>query len=416
MVLGQTMVRSLGVAASQESAVELSLLVTELLGRFGVAGTVTVQANRATLLGSGPTVEIDVEAVLADWHEVDDDARRKRALDTARRLSNERRRAGGVSRAPGRSEMTRWIAPALAVAALGLAAAFWLGRSKSAEPFERPRRPAPSVDYDAYERERAERAERVCNATRSRIMRGAPVGPSDVEGWVVELSLLTSKDSADPMSHPAISTFVGSDGNGPRRITWSNAGPIAALDGPETGVTLTKADLPEAGTSLFKGLRVVLTGRYVGAYFDEQTRVTFVRFALAMSDALKADYTALYARCAAGRAHHLGSVFRGPTPGGAVASLLYFIGTFGDVPDVRRSLLSAAGEGEHDPVVAFRNITTATSALKKARVMAMVGAEGGMIAGTDDQPSTVSFPPRDPNRAARASHGIARELGIGENR
>jgi hypothetical protein len=39
-----------------------------------------------------------------------------------------------------------------------------------------------------------------------------------------------------------------------------------------------------------------------------------------------------------------------------------------------------------------------------------------MIAGLDGQPSTVSFPPRDPNRASRASHAIARDLGIGETR
>jgi hypothetical protein len=160
----------------------------------------------------------------------------------------------------------------------------------------------------------------------------------------------------------------------------------------------------------------VLTGRYVNAYFDEAARVTLVRFALALSDALHAEYAALYARCAAGRAHHLGSFFRGATPGGAVASLLYFMGTFGDVPDVRRSLLAPAGSTAEDSVFAFQNIVKAAAPLKKTRVMAMVGAEGGMIAGLDNQPSTVSFPPRDPNRASRASHRIADELGLGESR
>jgi serine/threonine-protein kinase len=405
------------VAGLQESAVELQQLVTESLGRFGVAGTVAIDGNRATLFGNGPTVELDVGPALADWDRLDDEGRRKRALDAARRLAAERRRFGVSGRAPDDRRMPAWwILATIGVALIGLGAAvlFWLvdAATKSHTPASRS---APVVDYDAYERERVERADRVCNATRSRIMRGAPVGPSDVEGWVVELSLLSSKDSPDLVSAPALSSFV-SAARGPGRIVWPQAGSVANLDGPDTAATVTAANVPETGEPDFKGLRLVLTGRYVGAYFDEEARVTMVRFALALTDALHAQYAALYARCAAGRAHHLGSFFRGPTPGGAVTSLLYFIGTFGDVPDVRRSVLVRAGASADDPVFAFQNIRKAAAPLKKTRIMTMVGAEGGMISGLDDQPSTLSFPPRDPNRAARASHRIAQELGIGEER
>lgn len=408
------MLRSPAVAPSQESAVELQHLVTELLGRFGVAGTVTIIDGRATLVGNGPTVEVHLGASLADWQTIGDDARRKRALDAARRLASERRRASGVSSGPGAPSMPGLGSIALLGFAVALAAGAWFWRLRSAADAPAKARVQPVVDYDAYERDRQERAERVCNATRSRIMRGAPIGPSDVEGWVVELSLLSDEGSLDLASSPALATFVSAGAGNRGRIVWPQAGPIASLEGPDTGATVTKADLARAGTPELKGLRLVLTGRYVGAYFDEEARVTLVRFALALSEALHADYMAFYARCAAGRAHHLGSLFRGPTPGGAVASLLFYMGVFGDVPDVRRSVLSPNGDGADDLGFAFANIARATAPLKKNRVMSMVGAEGGMISGLDDQPSTLSFPPRDPNRASRASHAIARDLGIGE--
>lgn len=402
-------------AGLQESAVELQQLVTELLGRFGVAGTVTIENGRAMLFGSGPTVEIDVGPSLSEWDQLGDDVRRKRAADVARRLAGERRRTGAPAPSTDGRRLSPWLGlGALGVVVIGLGAAFWLrrGDAPSIAPLMRP---SAAIDYDAYERERQERAERVCNATRSRIVRGAPIGPSDVEGWVVELSLLSNKDSPDPVSDPALGEFVSTTA-GRGRIVWRDAGVLTNVEGPDTGAMVTAANLPATGPPSFKGLRIVLTGRYVSAYFDEAARVTLVRFALAFSEALHAEYAALYARCAAGRAHHLGSFFRGATPGGAVASLLYFMGTFGDVPDVRRSLLSPAGGTAEDTVFAFQNIVRAAAPLKKTRVMAMVGAEGGMIAGIDNQPSTVSFPPRDPNRASRASHRIAQELGLGENR
>jgi hypothetical protein len=131
----------------------------------------------------------------------------------------------------------------------------------------------------------------------------------------VEFSLLTNKDAPDPASDPAIPTFIHAAEHGRGRIVWPQAGPVASLEGPDTEAIVTEADLPATGTQEFKGLRVVLTGRYVSAYFDDEARVTLVRFALALAEALRSEYSALYARCAAGRAHHLGSLFRGPTPG-----------------------------------------------------------------------------------------------------
>lgn len=412
MVLAPPVIRSLGVAGHTESAAEFSRLATELLGRFGVAGTVGVEGNRVILFGSGPTVGIDAGPILDGWSALDGDARRARALDAARRLAGERRRLTGSGRAPSATAVPPWTYAAV-IAAGVLGAGYWRFHDKPKSVPHAPPRAILSVEVDD-ERERRDRAERVCDATRSRVMRGASVGPSDVEGWVVELAVLRRPERLAMTADPAVGTFLDGKSEG-GRIVWPGAGALSALDGPETSATLSDANLPESGEALFRGAKILFTGRYVGAYFDEEARIPFVRFAIAFSEALGVDYAALYARCATGRSHHLGSYFRGPTPGGAVASLLYFIGATADVPDVRRSLLSPV-EGKDDPAFAFRSIASATAALKKTRVMAMLGAHGGMIAGLDGEPSTIGFPPKDANRAARASHEIARDLGIGENR
>ena len=76
----------------------------------------------------------------------------------------------------------------------------------------------------------------------------------------------------------------------------------------------------------------------------------------ALTDAIGADYAALYAHCADDSAHYIGSWFRGPSPGGAMASLLYFMGTFGEHPDLRGSVLMPAQERarELDRAFAFQ--------------------------------------------------------------
>jgi hypothetical protein len=160
----------------------------------------------------------------------------------------------------------------------------------------------------------------------------------------------------------------------------------------------------------------VFSGRYVAPYFDDAERQEFVALARGVTDALGGSYAGLYARCAAGTSHHLGSWFRGPNARGAVASLLYFMGTFSEPADVRTALLMPPGAGGIDREFAFKNVIAATQSLKKARAVTLLSADLGAISGTDDQTSTLTFPFRDSNRASRASHGIARELGIGDGR
>jgi hypothetical protein len=369
------------------------------------------------LHGSGPTVSAELGPLLADWPAMAEDARARRVSEIARRLSSERRAAQSLTPS-ARRQVPLWLRPAaLAIAVLltGLAG-FRLYQLQSAHDVTAVvRKTAAAGELDS--KERAARASRVCEATRARVMRGAAIGPSDTEGWVVELWALRGKEKPSPATDPALAEFLTGETPSARgRITWQGAPTLVALEGEDTTVTVTEANVPEASTPLYRGARVVFTGHFVGPYFEDAPRRDYVRLVRSLTDALGADYAALYARCADGDAHQLGSWFRGPTPGGSVTALLYFMGAFGQHPDLRKSLLTPPGAARPDLGYAFQSVSNAAFALKKARVMTMLASEAGMIAGLDGHVSTITFPFRDSNRATRAGHSIARELGIDEVR
>ena len=399
------------------SATELRQLLTEALSRFGVAGRVETDGITATLTGYGPTATVDVRALIAEWENLPDDARMRRAARVARDLVANRRSISG-SLIPAKPRRSRaLVTPFLVFLAAGLAAfaIYQYAEDAPATSTSSGAKPASSNDYEAYERERAERAERVCETTRARVARGAPIVPTDVEGWVVELDVLRSPARGSPLRDQALDAFITrpqKNGNG--RVVWPGSPAIANLDGPDTAATLVDSSIPNPDHPVFSGLRILFTGRYVVPYFDELARPEFLRLAKALAEALAVDYGALYARCAMGRAHHVGSWFRGPTPAGAVTALLYYMGTSGDVPDVRKDLLVPLGSTELDSAFAFQNVEHAAASLDKAKVMDLLRPEEGSIAGLDGAPSTIGFPFRDPNRASRTSHEVARTLSLGD--
>jgi hypothetical protein len=405
------------VGGEDVSARDLARRVEETLSRFGVAGNVAVTSDTATLHGNGPTVSTELGTLVADWPALPEDARARRVAEVARRLSTERRAVASLS--PSRHASTpRWLPPAalaaaVVVAALAGARAYQL---RTADGAAVRRAPASARD-DAEQRERTARAARVCEATRSRVMRGASIGPTDAEGWVVELFMLRGPERGALSSDPALAEFVvGETPAATGRVTWQGAPTLGGLEGVDTTVAVVAADLGTPGAPAHAGARVVFSGRLVAPYFDDAPRRDYVRLARAMTDTLATDYAALYARCAGGDAHHIGAWFRGPTPGGATTALLYFMGAFGEHPELRASLLAPPGATGRDLGYAFQNVAGAASPLKKTRVMIMLGPELGMIAGLDGSVSTISFPFRDANRASRAARAVARELGIEDAR
>jgi serine/threonine-protein kinase len=405
------LVHSRTVGGEAEVGRELAWRLEEALARFGIAGNIAVDAGMATLHGNGPTVSTDVGSLVREWALLAEDARSRQVTAVARRLSSERRAAAAL--AASQSKLPEWVRP-LALVLLAVLAG--IGLIRGSEYWAARRSPSAGVtkDYDAYERERAARAARACEATRSRILRGAAVGPGDAEGWVVELWALRPPDRPSPALDPALAAFVTTGEGAKGRLVWTGAHLLKGRDGPDTTVEVTEANLPETSTPAMRGLRLTFTGRLVAPYFEDGARIEYERFARALTDALGADYAALYAHCAGNGTHHLGTWFRGPTPGGATASLVYFMGAFGERPELRRSLLVPENATSPDPWYALQNVLRSTRSLKKARIMTLISGELGMIAGLDDHVSTITFPFRDANRAARAVHTIVRELGISE--
>lgn len=400
-------------------AVEVRRQLLDVLARSAAAGDVTILEGVAILHGAGPTVEVDCEALLASWDQLSPPDRQRRLGDLARRLIAERRALASAGAPATAAAVPDWARSlALALGALVLLLVGWVAYRQWVAHRAVVTREKPLIaDFDAYERERAARAFRVCEATRSRVMRGASVGPADVEGWVVELWGLRAPARGGLVGDPSLARYIAPvDGENRSRVVFAEAPALRELDGPDTGAYVVEGNVPDRGEPLFRGVRLVFTGRYVVPYFHEAQRQEYFRLARSVSADLGLDHAGLYARCAEGRSHHLGSWFHGPTPGGALASLLFFIGTSGEPADVRRSLLVPEGSVGLDAAFAFQNVARAAAPATRARVAAMIGAEAGMMVGAEGKPTTLSFPFRDSNRAARASRVIARELGIGDER
>jgi hypothetical protein len=265
-------------------------------------------------------------------------------------------------------------------------------------------RPKPEKDDpEAYERARRERAVRVCEETRARVVRGAVIGATDVEGWVVELVLLRS----GPLPFAPSRDLAGIVEQ--KRFVWQQAPELASVS--PGSVEVGDATLTPPGQSARPGLRLTFDGSYVTAYFREEERPPWIRAAGALAKHLKAAHGGLYARCATGSVHHLGSWFWGPSPESAAAALLYFMGTHADVPHVKRALLEPEAGASLDRGFAFERLEDATRRLDRSRLGVILSPNGGMIGGSPGS-SFLTFPFRDADRAARASRDLARALGI----
>jgi serine/threonine-protein kinase len=258
--------------------------------------------------------------------------------------------------------------------------------------------------------ERALRARRVCQATKTRVQRGATVGPTDVEGWVVQLDLLRDAAKGSSVDAPELGTFVGVDEEGRGRLLWSDGTHNFAEPDALTWVDVETASYAPGDQRT--GVRLVAHGRYVGPYFSEQERILYVRMATAMAEALGADVGALFARCDGDDEPQMASWFLGKGPGGAAASLIYSMGVLARVPHLRPELLAETKDAPKDPAFAWMNLTGSLVDLKQDRVATLIGSDGGMIA-LSSHGVVLRFPFKDANRAGRASLRMARALDIG---
>jgi hypothetical protein len=253
------------------------------------------------------------------------------------------------------------------------------------------------------------RSRRVCEATRSRIMRGGTVGPSDVEGWVVELALLRDATEAPLAESPSALKFVAFDERGASLVY---ADPVGLLPGSARGTV----SVVERRTEQLLDTRLVLGGDYVRTYFEEGSRPALLRFSAALAGSVNARHAALFARCSHLTSHHVGAWFTSNRPGDAAALLVYFMGAFDSAPQLKPELVKDEQGAPLPTDRALQAIALASQSMRKADLKAWLASDGGMVAGDDQKSSTITFPFKDSNRASRASRRIARGLGLAPER
>lgn len=402
---------------------EIAQAITDALGRFGMAGQVRIAIDTggsgaacAVLEGHGPTVREPIAGLAERWSEMSEDSQRRHAQDLARRLVALRRAASMPPRGPSRLSFLGPLFGLLAVGGGAYAGYRYLVVTRQDAALASASRAASNGVAPAWrkaEKERAARAERVCNAARARVVRGATLGPTDVEGWVVELTLLAP--SAVPLGRSAaLPGLVATDAaSGLGRWVWPGAPDLLAAGEASPGIDLVDASYTVKQGQPLRSLSFVMQGGYVDAFFREERRGPYLGVAHAAAERLGTPYAALYARCGAGKTHHMGAWFRGPGVAGASASLIYFMGTYASVSHVSLKKLGAAAGPPLDRPAVLEMLERAAAPLTREQVRTVIGEHGGMIAGRDGGPVSLSFPFTDGNRASRASHALARAIGVG---
>jgi serine/threonine-protein kinase len=401
-----------------EVADEIRALVEQELEKQRKRATVRVEGSSLVVAADGRT---DIQGTIAQWDSLPQDLRDKRIVQIAQLLTPG---PTAVPWAPAKRQTSRpgklsWFAPLAVVIATGavllLAYRFLApgGRavgdlsifargtvSASAQPS------APDPDQ-----ERATLASSACDQSRTRVARGANVGPADVEGWVVELVLLRRSGSgADLASAPELGKFVQRKaGAATGSLVWSGAKSL--FDAKRFDAQVEIRAIPSLGVKHLNGVSLLFSGPYVAPYFTEEQRIDYFMLADALSQALQVTDGALFAHCADAEAHHIGSWFLGASPGAAVASVVYFMADFSEAPLLRPDVLGSIT----DPLRhghAFDVIGAAAESLDRSAAATLIGSELGMISGRPNQPVRLTFPFRDANRATRASIAAARALKL----
>jgi hypothetical protein len=385
---------------------EIQQLVEAALARHGTAGELVVDERAISLVGHGPTAVVEAGHLCARWSNLPFAERQRECGLIARALSRQRRTVSPEVR-PKRARPIGLVA--------GLALALTAGAFYAFGLFDQPvsnQTVAAAIDpvtaeLAATEREREARAERVCNATRTRIARGGTVGPSDAEGWVVELALLWT--ASEPAAESLADFVAVSEPQRAARIVWKGAPQLAELAGPRTRVDIRREALPEAAAPQFQELRLTLHGEYVLPYFREAERIKLIRFSHALAEKHSATLGALYARCATGTSHHMGAWFLGTSPGTAASALLYYMGARAQPPLLPQELLSTRDDVALEPAFALDTLLDRTRHLNRQDVASGIAALDGMVAGPPTF-TTLGFPFVDSDRALRASHQLSRLL------
>lgn len=399
---------------------DLRQLLQAALARHGVAGEVGFERQgeheRVTLSFAGERTAADLDYVAARWGAATLNERERLCQNLARTLVAQRR--AGTTRALGHRTRSSWVLLGVAAVVIG-GSGIWLQTASGARPTpaaqsERPERSQREA-LAAEERERRARARRACAATESRVLRGATLGPSDAEGWVVEVSLV--HHAADlPERWGDWTGFVGSAADGEaERLTWRESEPLAtAARGINAAVALREQRFPESAPA-YSEQTLTLMGDYVLPFFRERERIEFVRLAHALATQQEAELGALYARCEGASTHQLGAWFAGRNPGAASTALMYFMGVYAHPPQFPARVLGEPADGSVAPAFVLSSFADVTRRIDRRALATMIGGQDGMVAEADGLTS-IRFPFVGSNAATRASVAVGRSLGLIEGR
>ncbi len=399
----------------QEVRRELTQYVQEELARFGRAGEPRIVGKKILLRTPAATQQAELGPWASRWHLLDEPTRRLRCAQIARQLSPFQ-----PSARPSKPPFSRRLSSLLplivltALVCLGL----WFFQTHRSPPSSRassspretrqvPETPPPKPDAALANRQK--RAKRVCATTRARVVRGATVTLADAEGWVVEYMAFKNAGGRSLAAHPALKRFF-EDPSSPdgSRYIWTEEPNLALTPSSENRVTVSALSLKRPEGPRLSGVRITFEGTLVDSYFHEGSRAAYFHVAAALSNALDASHAGLFARCADGSTHHLGSWFAGTSHEQATTALVYMMGTYADPPHLAATHMSPLGESEMDRGLAFDSISQVTQAIDRPLLATLVGRQGGMVMGDQKHLTTVTFPFADGNRASRLSREIAR--------
>jgi hypothetical protein len=398
------------------SACHLDLIgrIEEQLGRFGVAGRVELEGSEVRLMGHGRRIAMAF-GELETYPDASPD-QQARILDRIVRELVRLRRAQSPSVAPGARSFD-WLRPIVIVVLMGMGlwlAWRWLGKPARDAVVTRERDQNPPNGVPIAARAVASSAlgpgER-CQRVQARIATGGSVSLLDVDGWVVELMLL-SADPAFGATSPKLDAFLAKpddDGSG-RRMVWSEDEELRVPTQRHSFVVVSEEPLVDVVAGTKAGVRITWSGAYVGKYFDEAGRLHMQRLAAAMYEATGANYGALYARCIVGFSHQVGSWFRGQDLPAAALSMIAAMGLYAEVAHVDGADPRTANPIEQRR--AWDNLVDRAKRLDRQRLTLALSEDGGMVASRPGSWVTLSFPFLDANRATRASLRIARSLGV----
>jgi hypothetical protein len=396
---------------------DLTGSIQEQLGRFGVAGRVELDGSTLRLIGHGRSIAIEFTEI-DTWPSASPALRARIVERIAREIVRARRAQAGL--VSTRSHSVEWLRllSVVVVVGGGIGLAWkWLGRPArdAAVATMSVRQTAASAPPALPIAVNAQSPLERCQRVQGRIATGGNVSSLDVDGWVVELMLLSTDPTFGPTSDKLDPFLAKSEDAGTiRRLIWTEDDELRTLDGADSFVIVSSEPLIDVVAGTKTGVRIAWTGKYVGKYFDQTSRARMQRLAAAIYEATGAMYGALYARCAVGAIHQVGSWFRGQDLATATLSLVAAMGMYAEVAHVEG--LDPRTTGPIDQRRAWDGLVERVRKLDRQRVTLTLAEEGGMIASRPGSWVTLSFPFQDANRATRTSLRIARAVGVAPRR